>query len=140
MSDRHSRVTTRRRGFTLVEAVVSMTLLGAVLATIVPLARTASGQWRRTEARRVAVLEASNALERMTADPAAAPAVGEERTVSLPEDWPAGWREPTLTVQAVAITGDVPGRRLDATLAWTDPEGRPASVRQSAFLFGEGRP
>ena len=128
-----------RRGYTLLELFVSFLLFGAILGILVPLARRAADQQRLAERRRVAVLEVSNVLERMTAAAASAPATGEERSVPLPAEFPR-LRDPKLTVRAVAVAGDVPGRRLDATLAWAEPNGGTAEVRLSAFLFGEGRP
>jgi prepilin-type N-terminal cleavage/methylation domain-containing protein len=126
---------TRRRGFTVLEVIVTMILLGAVLGVMVPLTKRATEQRRLSETRRAALLEASNALERLAADPAAAPAAGEERTVPLPETLSRRLPDAALVVRGEAQT-DPPGRRLDASLSWTEPNGRRATpVRLSAFVF-----
>lgn len=126
------------RGFTIPEIIMSMVLLGAVLAVIVPLARRANDQGRASATRRAALLEVSNALERITADPAAGPAAGEERTVPVSTGLARRLEEPTLVVTGVAVE-DPPGRRFDAALTWVEPNGRRAApIRLSAFAFEDG--
>ena len=113
-----------------------MILLGAVLSMLAPAARQAALQRRRSEARRLGVLELSNVLERLVAQPASAPAVGQTRSQPVSAALAADFPEGAVTVQAAAVAGDVPSRRLDATLTWTRPNApAPAPLRLSAFLF-----
>src|SRR5690349_7433443 len=92
-----------RRGFSLLEVIVAMILLGAVLAVVVPFAKRANERQRATEGRRAALLEVSNALERITADPATGPAAGEEKEVPLPEAVARRFDEPRLVVRGTAL-------------------------------------
>lgn len=124
-----------RHGFTIPEIIVSMILLGAVLGVIVPLAKRANDQARLSSTRRAALLEVSNALERLTADPAAWPAPGEEWTVPLPDSLNRQLPEAKLVISNMAVE-DPPGRRFDASLTWVEPtKGRSAPIRLSAFAF-----
>lgn len=117
-----------------------MILLGAVLGVIVPLAKRANDQARLSSTRRAALLEVSNALERVAADPATWPAAGEERSMPLPDSLATRLPEATLVVSSVAL-GDPPGRRFDASLTWVEPtKGRAAPIRLSAFAFESAAP
>ena len=127
------------RGFTLLEIIVSMILLGIVLAMVVPMTRLVVEQRRRSETRRAALLEVSNALERLTIDPSRGPAVGEEQTLPVSESLAARLKEPTLVVRTEAVDGPPAGRRFDASLTWSERSGRRAApLRLSAFVFEAG--
>lgn len=127
------------RGFTILEIVVSMILLGSVLAIVVPLTKRAVDQRRQAETRRAALIEVSNALERLAADPTTWPEPGTATDVPLPDRLAARLREPRLVVASAALSGPPSGRRFDASLTWAEPTGgRSAPLRLSAFAFESG--
>ncbi|MGC1273827.1 MAG: hypothetical protein WBC44_08985 [Planctomycetaceae bacterium] len=124
------------RGFTITEVVVSMILLGTVVGIVVPLTKRAIDQREQAQVRRAALIEVSNALERLVADPTAGPKSGEVREMPLPERLSSQLREPHFSVTAVPIEGTAEGRRFDAVLTWVEPNGRRSSpIRLSAFAF-----
>ena|SRR5690606_3480610 len=129
-----------RGGFSLLEIIVSMILMGAVLAMVVPLTKRVVEQRRSAETRRAALLEVSNVLERLTADASDRPAAGEERRVPVPDHLTSRLENPAMVVAATAIDGPPAGVRLDASLTWTEPSGRTAApLRLSAFVFETDR-
>ncbi len=132
---RSPRPSSPRRAFNIPEILVSLMLLGVALSVIVPLARRANEQGRRSETRRAALLEVSNALERLTANPTSGPTPGSEQTLPLSESLSRRLTEPQLVVRTVALEDPV-GRRFDAALTWREPTGgRSAPLRLSAFAF-----
>ena len=113
-----------------------MILLGTVITLIAPLAKRAIDERERSHLRRAGLIEMSNVLERLVADPSAWPPPGDERTVPLPEELASRFDEPQLTIASVALDGPVAGRRFDAALSWRAPNGRrTAPLRLSAFAF-----
>ncbi|MDQ3332722.1 MAG: type II secretion system GspH family protein [Planctomycetota bacterium] len=122
-------------GYTVLEIIVSMILLGIVLGMVAPLAKRVVEQRRRTESRLAALFEVSNVLERMTEDRAAWPSEGERRTMDLSGNLRSRFQEPELVVSSTVLD-EPPGRRFDATFSWREPNGRRASpVTLSAFSF-----
>lgn len=123
-------------GFTVTEVVITMILLGAVISMIAPLTRRAIDQREQSQQRRAALIEVSNALERIAADPSSWPAPGEELSLPLPEEVAAPFDDPQLTITSVSLQEPVAGRRFDAALTWRAPNGRQAApLRLSAFAF-----
>jgi type II secretory pathway pseudopilin PulG len=124
------------RGFTVFEIVIAMLLLGAVIAFIVPVTKRAIDQRRRSDDRRAALLEVSNALERVVTEAGFRTEPEPEREVPVPADLARRFREPRLTVSSVALAGQPAGRRFDAAFTWVAESGSPASpIRLSAFTF-----
>ena len=125
-----------RRGFTISEIIVAMILLGSVIAMLVPLTKRAIDQRRAVETRRAALIEVSNALERVTADASAWPEPGTVQSAPLPDAFAGRLREARLEITSVPLDESPPGRRFDATLTWLEPTGRHAApLRLSAFAF-----
>lgn len=124
------------RGFTITEVVVSMILLGTVVGIVVPLTKRAIDQREQAQIRRAALIEVSNALERVVADPPAGPKLEEVREMPLPERLSSQLRDPHFAITAVPLENTAKGRRFDAELTWLEPNGRRSSpIRLSAFAF-----
>lgn len=124
-------------GFTVLEIVVSMILLGVVLGLVAPLAKRANLQRERNEARRAALFELSNVLEQRTANPADWPAVTESQSIEVPARLQSRFPEAALAVMRHRVE-EPAGFRFDATFTWKEPNGqRAAPLRLSAFAFPE---
>lgn len=131
------RVRAVRPGFTVFEVVITTVLLGTLLAVIIPVSKRAIDHQKKTEARRLALIEISNGLERITADRDSWPPLGEEKEMPLEAMIFRQFPRPRLIVQAVEV--NTPGSnatRLDAALTWETPQGgRTPPLRLSAFAF-----
>lgn len=129
------------RGYSLLELIVALSLLGTATATIVPVLGWAHAQRRAAAARRFAVCEAENLLERITS--ADWDDVTQEKAdvLRLPEaadDW---LRAPRLTVAVVPEPQPPVGRRVTVEIRWKNREGDDASpVRLTGFVFRRGDP
>ncbi len=124
-----------RAGFTVLEIVVSMILLGVVLSLLAPLAKRANAQRERNEARRAALFELSNVLERQTANPADWSEGTEVRVIEVPTRLMSSFPQAELAVTRHLLEAPA-GYRFDATFTWSEPNGqRAAPLRLSAFAF-----
>lgn len=127
-----------RRGFTLLEVIVTVIVFGIVLSIVANLTRRAIDQRRRLDVRRAALLEVSNALEILEADRSARPAPGESRELSLPEFLTSQLDSPRLIARATALDGAPGGVRLDVELTWMTEHGRrSAPLELSTILYPE---
>ena len=125
-----------RRGFTLLEVIVAVIVFGVVLSIIANLTRRAIDQRRRLEVRRVALLEVSNALEVLEAEPASRPAPGQRRELAVPEMLGDRLESPRLMTRATALEGMAAGVRLDVSLTWmTDHGRRSAPIELSTIVY-----
>jgi type II secretory pathway pseudopilin PulG len=124
------------RGFTVFEIVIAMLLLGTVIAFVVPVTKRAIDQRRRSDDRRAALLEVSNALERVVAEAASGTEPNAEREMPIPDDLARRFREPRLVVTSAELDGPPAGRRFDAAFGWVGENGSSAApIRLSAFMF-----
>lgn len=125
----------RATGFTVLEVIVSMILLGVVLSLVAPLAKNANQQRQRNEARRAALFELSNVLEQQAANLAEWPDDAEEQPFEIPATLQSRFREADLTISRHRIENPT-GFRFDATFTWQEPNGRrSAPLKMSAFAF-----
>jgi prepilin-type N-terminal cleavage/methylation domain-containing protein len=128
------------RGYTLLEMMTAMLVLGTATATIVPLAGWAQAQRRAAESRQIAVLEASNIIERISARPwddVTPEAAAKEK---LSPSAARALREPVLKVNVAAVKDDPVGKRVSLEIRWKNREGDYVSpVRLTRFLY-RGRP
>jgi type II secretory pathway pseudopilin PulG len=139
------RTTRSRRtetGFTVLEVIVSMILLGVVLSLIAPLAKRANEQRQRNEDRRAALFELSNVLEQQVAEPDRWPADAETQLAAVPAHLQGHFPQAEFTVSRQRVENPA-GYRFDAAFTWMEPNGRRAApLRLSAFAFpkAEGTP
>lgn len=125
-----------RRGFTMLEIIVTVIVFGVVLSLVTTLTRRAIDQRRLLDTRRAALLEVSNALEVLEADPAARPQPGRQRQLELPEALANKLDEPTLIARATSLAGPPARLRLDVELTWMTGQNRPAApITLSTVVF-----
>jgi type II secretory pathway pseudopilin PulG len=130
-----ARCRTSSAGFTVLEIIVSMILLGVVLSMVAPLTKRVVDQRRANEARRAALFEVSNDLERLVADRSAWPNAGEQKSLDISASLRTRFHEPEVTIRRITLT-DPTGERFDASFSWKEPNGRRAApVTLSAFSF-----
>ena len=135
LSPQDSATRTRRRGFTVLELMATVILLGAVLLTLPPVLRQAAVQRRDAGHRQTALLEVQNALERLTARPYASITPDAARGVALSESARSLLREPRLTI-SLSETNDPAGKRIAAELRWQDRAGNDAApVLLTTWVF-----
>lgn len=129
----------RRSGVTLLETVVTLTLVVVLLSLIAPVTRWSNAQRRASDRRELAIQTAANVLERLSArdwneiTPAAADAV------ALPADAAAQLPEATLTIAVTPAETDPPAKRITVAIGWNNRAGRrvaPATL--TAYVFAQG--
>jgi len=135
---RSSRV--RSAGFLIMDAVVSLVVIGMAAAAVVQTLSAAAESRRETERRQAALVEADNMLERLMA------AAWSDLVPDKVAAWPlSGEAQRALPAGRLAIqvepTADEPaGRRLAVTVAWAGPGGVVEhSVQRVAWRFARLR-
>lgn len=120
----------RRDGFTLLELLVSATLLIALISIVVPLTVRANRVWQDARCYRMAVHELSNQLEDLTLMD------DEARQQAL-----SNWQPDSGLLHAlpdVKLTGetiaDGDGKRIKVSLAWRRPYGAAAPLSMMGWV------
>jgi prepilin-type N-terminal cleavage/methylation domain-containing protein len=115
-------------GFTLIELMVAMMMLGSLMVTLVPLLSWVNAQRRAAAARQVAIHEATNVLERFTAR--------DWDDVTLSADAAALLREPRLKVTVQLVEKQPISKRIAVELRWKNRVGDDLSpVRLTSFVY-----
>ena len=128
----------RSRGFTLLEVTITMTLLGAALAMFVPLLSRVNAVRRASAARRAALQEAHNILERFSARDWGDVNQKTADTERLSREAGQSLHEPQLKLTVTDVAGSPPGKRVAVEIRWKNREGDyVAPVRLATFLFKE---
>lgn len=126
----------RRRGFTLLELMATVILLGTVLLTLAPVLRWAALQRRDADHRQAGLLEVQNALERLTALPYESITAEAAADVRLSDSTRSLLREPRLTISVTETDDEPAGKRVSAELRWQDRAGNDAApVRLTTWIF-----
>lgn len=139
-TQRHSH----RRGFTLVEMVVTAVLLSAVFIALVPLLGQVNTQRRAAEQRQFALQEAANILERFSAQPWQTVTGESASRVALSDDTQQLLREPqvTVTVNDASGTPSSPAaKRITVEVRWKNRVGDfVAPVRLTTWVYRHEEP
>lgn len=124
-----------RRGFTVMETLVSLGLLTAVLVLVAQVAVWGIGERRRADARQDALEAAANLLESARAAP----------WESLTDDWAAAQRLPEPLTErlsgwklTVRVEPEAPRslvKRVSIEVTWTHDDGSPARPVRLVGLF-----
>ena len=126
----------RNAGFTILELVVTMILLGAVIVTLMPLLGAVAGQRRAAEQRQLATEETANLLERVSAWPYEAISPESTAALHLSESSQRLLRNPTLKIAVVAVDGQPAAKRITVELGWKDRHGRAAApARLTSWVY-----
>ncbi|MCH8828906.1 MAG: type II secretion system protein [Planctomycetes bacterium] len=126
----------RAAGFTLLEMMVAMIMLGSLMATVVPLLSWVNVQRRAADARQVAVQEATNVLERFTAREWDEVTQEAADAVKLSADAAATLREARLQVTVHADQKQPLAKRITVLLRWKNRVGEDLSpVRLTSFVY-----
>jgi len=129
-----------RRGFTLLELMLALTLLGLFVALLSPLLLASARERRTAVQEQLALQLAANQLELLTlAAPSELDQYAMETKVDLPPDVTRWLPEAEQTVQA---TPTERGRRIVVTLTWQHRAGvthRPVVLEGWSFAKG-GQP
>lgn len=127
-------VAARRAGFSMVEAVCSLLVVGLCLTVLVRLSYWHLQDSRRLHRRAMALEHATNLLEELRSQPWAELAGGLDRQEGLPEDLatllPGGQAHLRVTA---GVEGFLRCRRLAVQLKWNDFGDAPAEVELVAW-------
>jgi prepilin-type N-terminal cleavage/methylation domain-containing protein len=129
----------RRRGVTLVEVAVAIVLVGALGSLILESQVSRSRQQRTVQSRELAIAEAGNLMERLTALPWNDLTSEKLASLSLSEAFHQAL--PGAKLQAtVDPSGDPPeSRRIKLEIDWSDPAGQPVRpVRLTSWVYRIG--
>jgi hypothetical protein len=128
--------TQMRRGISLLEAAVSIVVLGAALMTTAQILRWTALQERSTERRRCALEAATAVLDRFTLEPWEAITPSQAATLSLPRETAQSLGESRLIVKVAEEPGKPAAKRISVELGW-GPTGRGAidEVRLTTWVF-----
>ncbi len=126
---------TRRRGYGLIELSMAVLLLALAMAMVVQMASWIGSERRGAGRRQVAMQEAANLMERLTARPWSelTPALGRSQALSEPAK--ATLRDGTLDVAIGPAEGEPSARSIAIRIGWGDATGgRVAPVRLVAWV------
>jgi prepilin-type N-terminal cleavage/methylation domain-containing protein len=125
-----------RRGYTLLELMTAMIVLGTATATIVPVIGWANAQRRAAESRQIAVLEASNIVERISAQNWDDVTPDAAAKVKLSPSAARSLRDPALTIRVEPVPDTRDVKRISLELRWKNREGDTVvPVRLTRFLY-----
>ncbi len=129
----------RRRGFTLVEILVSVAMLATAMSLTVGLLGALAAERRAAERRLCAVQEVANLMERVSARPWGEVTPESLRTVSLSPRALQALPGAELTATVDDASAGPGGKRISLRLRWRDRAGTwTAPVRLSAWIYRLG--
>lgn len=126
-----------RRGFSLVEMISTMILLGVIFTVSISILAAVARQRRGTEQRQFALQHASNLLERtVTQGWSELPTSGPVPTDPASADIRAVLPELEQTVDVTESKQDFDSKRVTVSVRWKNSAGRlPTSIRLSAWVY-----
>ena len=113
----------RRRGFTLLELVTALVLIGVLMATVVPLMAWTGAIRISNDHRELAVQETANLLERLTTQDWDRITQASADQLQLSEQVISSLPAASLTVEVVPAEIDLPAKRVTVELNWNNREG-----------------
>lgn len=126
----------KRRGVTVTESLMALATAGAATALMVQFLAAAAGQRRLDEQRRLALSEVANRLERASLLEFDALSSAQLERDPLSAELQTALPAARLTAEVADEPGEVRGRRIQISLTWNDPGGRPlAPVALSRWRF-----
>ena len=132
--------TPARSGFTLVELIVTMVLLGVVMTTVVPLLGWVNVQRRAPDARLFAVQETANILERFTIRDWDEITQESADTIEISDHTAELLKEPSLKVTVQEMDSELPSRRISVELSWNNRAGdRVPPARLTSFVYRKSK-
>ena len=135
-----SREARSRTGFTLVELIVSMVLLGAVMVTVVPLLGWVNIQRRAADTRLFALQETANILERFTIRNWDEMTQESAEKIELSDQTAQLLKEPSLEVTVQEMDSELPSRRITVELSWNNRAGdRVTPARVTSFVYRQSK-
>jgi len=129
----------KRRGFTLVEAMVGAMLLAVAATICLQLLTLSTAAGRAADQRRLAAREAANIMERLMARPIDQLTPETIQGIELSKEATEALPEAQLAIRLDRQADDrPPATRLTLTLAWQGHGGRPAApLRLVAWRYGD---
>lgn len=130
------RLQRTRGGFTLIELMATMIVLGTILITMAPLLRWVSVQRREADVRQMALREVDNTLERIVGQPYEL--IAEESTGRVLTSDAVGklLRDPRLYVVVAEVDDAGEAKQVTVELRWKDGAGNDvAPVRLTTWVY-----
>ena len=125
-----------RTGFTLVELIVTMVLLGVVMVTVVPLLGWVNIQRRAADTRLFAVQETANILERFTIRDWDKISQEAADKIEISDQTAQLLKEPSLKITVKEMDSELPSRRITVELSWNNRAGdRVTPARVTSFVY-----
>lgn len=130
----------KRRGFSMVEVIISGVLIGAVIATAVPMLRNISLQQRAANRQQIALAEASNILDSLTSRPWADITSESAGALSLSADANRQLPAAKLQINVASEAARPEQKKVTLSLRWENELGASAApVRLTTWVFQRGR-
>lgn len=127
---------TRPRGFTLLEIFVASLLLAALLMISLSMIAATTAHRQSVVRQQVAMVEASNAMERLWVLPWDELTAERAATLALSPEAKRSLADGVLQIAVAEPEGDLPGKRVTVRIAWTPRSGLPTEqVRLVAWRF-----
>jgi prepilin-type N-terminal cleavage/methylation domain-containing protein len=125
-----------RRGFTLVELIVTMVLLGTVMVTVVPLLGWVNIQRRAADVRLFAGQETANILERFTIRYWDEITQKSADKIEISDQTAQLLKELSLKVTVLEMDSELPSKRITVELSWNNRAGdRVTPARLTSFVY-----
>ena len=128
--------TARSNGFTIVELIATMTLLGIAMLTMAPLLGWSANERANAIKQQMALQEACNILERFSVESWENINLDSAAALTVSEECQRALKQPQLTVTVTNEDEDIPAKRIALQLFWKNRAGdMQAPIRLTTWVF-----
>lgn len=113
-----------RRGSMFVETAIGIALVAIVMVSVAQLVALASKQRREVADSQIATQEVANVLEHIMVMPWDELTTDATSQPKLSEDLASQLADPELTIAIVTTDDDLPTKKIEVALSWTDQASR----------------
>lgn len=125
-----------RRGLMLMEVVVSMAMLGVVLATVAQVIQWSAVEHRTAQRKRCALETARSLLDELSAKDWSAINSENASRLRIPRESAQFLIDPRLKMAVATQSGLLPSKRISVELTWSNGPGRASEqVQLSTWVF-----
>jgi type II secretory pathway pseudopilin PulG len=125
-----------QRGFSIIELLLAGVVIAALLTSVVKFLGVAAGQRRGAERRQVALVEASNVMQRITARPWAEVTEASLAEISLSAEAARFLPEGSLAAKLSESPDEPAAKRVALEVRWPGPPGAPPhTLRLMSWMY-----
>ena len=129
-----------RRGISLVEVTVAAVVMSALVAMLGQAVGWVAMARREADRRQIALLEAANAMERITSHPFDQIDTGDAGQARLSDYARQLLGDDALAVDVQTAEGDPPAKRITVAVAYKESDRGQGSIRLTSWVYDRGGP